>query len=161
MSPLFFWKMGIMIRTQHIEEILEDLLGGTDKFLVDIHIQPGNRIAVYIDGDNGITIEDCRELSRELESRLDRDVQDFELNVSSAGLDRPLKLLRQYIKNIGREIDLVMKNGEKLSGILTAANETSLDITTITREKKTRREEKNVMTVSFYEVKEAKIKIKF
>ena len=107
-----------MIEKIKILELVNQHLEGTDKFLVNLKITPDNRIYVDIDGDNGVTIDDCRELSRAIESSLDRNEEDFALDVSSAGADQPLKLKRQYTKNLGREVEALAADGEKTIGIL-------------------------------------------
>ncbi len=117
-----------MIEKIKILELVNNVLEGSDKFLVNLKITPDNRIYVDIDGDNGVTIDDCIELSRAIEGQLDRDEEDFALDVSSAGADAPLKLTRQLVKNIGREVDVVMFDGEKLTGELTAADEASITL---------------------------------
>ena len=85
-----------MIDKFKVLDIVKDVLEGSDKYLVNMKITPDNRIFVDIDGDNGINIEDCIEVSRAIENSLNRDEEDFELNVSSAGADSPLKMPRQY-----------------------------------------------------------------
>jgi ribosome maturation factor RimP len=107
-----------MISADHIRELLEEEITRQDLFLVDIIVRPGNKIGIYVDSMQGVTLETCISVSRFLESRLDRDKEDFELEVSSPGLDRPLKLPVQFIKNIGRTLDVVMKDGIKVSGKL-------------------------------------------
>jgi len=88
-----------MITTEQIEKLVAEKLENKDVFLVDIRIRHGNRISVFLDSDTGVNIKTCAELSRYIEFNLDRESEDFELEVSSAGLDQPLKLLRQYVKN--------------------------------------------------------------
>ncbi len=112
-----------MIEKIKILELVNQALEGSDKFLVNLKITPDNRIYVDIDGDNGVTIDDCIELSRAIEGQLDRDEEDFALDVSSAGADQPLKLTRQLVKNIGREVEALAFDGEKTVGELTAADE--------------------------------------
>ena len=107
-----------MIEKIKILELVNQHLEGTDKFLVNLKITPDNRIYVDIDGDNGVTIDDCIELSRAIESSLDRNEEDFALDVSSAGADQPLKMKRQYTKNLGREVEALAADGEKTIGIL-------------------------------------------
>ena len=107
-----------MIEKIKILELVNQALEGRDKFLVNLKITPDNRIYVDIDGDNGVTIDDCIELSRAIESSLDRNEEDFALDVSSAGADQPLKLKRQYTKNLGREVEALAADGEKTIGIL-------------------------------------------
>ena len=108
----------------YVLNVIDTTLAGSDKFLVDLKISTDNRINVAIDGDNGITIDDCIELSRALEGSLDRE--DFELNVASAGLDSPLKLKRQYRKNIGQELAVTTFDGESVTGRLTEADDTHI-----------------------------------
>ena len=98
-------------------------MDGTDKFLIDLHVSKDNRINVSIDGDNGVNIDDCIELSRFIESHLDREVEDFELNVASAGLDSPLKFVRQYKKNVGRDIRIDTIDGQTKEGLLEEATD--------------------------------------
>ena len=119
-----------MIEEVFVKAIVEDFLTGTDKFLVVVEINSGNRIVVEIDGDEkGISIDDCIALTKHIESKLDRDVEDYELEVGSAGIGQPFKLLRQYKKNIGNEIEVLTKKGEKLSGILKEADEDKIILT--------------------------------
>lgn len=145
-----------------ILELVKTRLEGSDKFLVDLHVSGDNRINVSIDGDNGITIDDCIELSRFIESNLDRDEEDFELNVASAGLDSPLKLKRQYVKNIGRSINVTTIDGEKTEGKLLEVSEDQIVVEPDNRSKKKKEqaEEENV-AVPFDQIKVAKIVVKF
>ena len=111
---------------KHIIEKWEDL------FLVEIKSAPGNKITVLLDGDKGVTIENCTAINKALykfieETALFGDA-NFSLEVSSPGVDRPLKLLRQYKKNIGRKVDVVMNDGTKLEGILTQVNDENIII---------------------------------
>ena len=85
-----------------IEEKVKEILGEGDLFLVEVKVSKNNNIQVFIDGDNGVKIQDCIDLSRQLEECLDRESEDFELSVLSFGLEEPLKMQRQYVKNIGR-----------------------------------------------------------
>ncbi|MBP3763350.1 MAG: ribosome assembly cofactor RimP [Bacteroidales bacterium] len=110
-----------MIEKIRILELVNSALEGSDKFVVNMKITPDNRIFVDIDGDSGVTIDDCIAVSRAVESRLDRDEEDFELNVGSAGLDQPLKLTRQYRKNVGRDLEVTTVDGEHLEGTLSEA----------------------------------------
>ncbi|TND09608.1 MAG: hypothetical protein FD123_1199 [Bacteroidetes bacterium] len=118
-----------MISVERVTEIVEQKLAGTDCFLVDIQVRPGNRIAVFVDKDKGgVSISDCVSMSRYLEQALDRDVEDFELEVSSPGMDQPLRNLRQYRKRIGREVSVLLLDGRRLSGKLLDADEKKITI---------------------------------
>jgi len=112
-----------MINKEYISALIDEHLEGTDQFVVGLHIGTDNIISVYIDGDTGVTIDDCVSLSRAIEHQLDREEDDFSLNVSSAGIDQPFELLRQYVKNIGRPVVILLKDGSAKRGVLQAANE--------------------------------------
>ncbi len=117
-----------MIKEKQIKKLIDSQLQGTDKFLVDIIVKRGNSILVFIDGDEGVKLQDCIDLSRHIESNLDRDYEDFSLNVSSHGLDQPLKLLRQYKKNEGRGLSVLLSDGSKIKGKLIMAKEDGISI---------------------------------
>ena len=112
-----------MIDKQFLIEHTEDFLKESNNYLIDIIVNPGNVISVEIDNNNGVNIDDCVELSRYLESKLNRDEEDFELTVGSVGLTSPFKSLKQYYKYIGSEVEVLTKKGHKLSGVLKSADE--------------------------------------
>lgn len=112
-----------MILKTTINQIVENYLDNTDYYLVDVKVTPDNRISVEIDSFDGVSLEFCAELNRHIESQFDREVEDFELEVSSAGLTEPFKVLKQYEKNIGNEVEILTKGGKKLSGILKEVHE--------------------------------------
>lgn len=124
-----------------MREIVEELLGNAleknkSLFLIDLNISPENQICVILDGDKGVTVEDCVEVSREIEHNLDREEFDFSLQVMSAGVSEPLTLPRQYTKNLGRNLKIKTTTGEKLEGELIAANTESCTLTWSEREPK-------------------------
>jgi len=104
-----------MISAVSIKELVNKILEPTDFFLVEASVKPGNRIVVYVDKLEGISIDECAEISRLVESNLDREVEDFELEISSPGLTQPFKVKQQYFKNIGKDIEIVLSTGEKIS----------------------------------------------
>lgn len=113
-----------MIEKSVVKQLVEEKLASSDHYyLVDVVVKPDNSIVVEIDSDNAVDIDDCAELSRYIEEHLDRDVEDFELEVGSAGITSPFKVLRQYFKNVGNEVEMLLKTGVKLTGILKAADE--------------------------------------
>lgn len=112
-----------MIEKESVKKLVEEHLSDSENFLVDVKINPGNLIVIEIDNEAGVSIDDCVELSRYIESKLDREVEDYELEVGSAGITQPFKVLRQYIKNIGNEVEVLTKEGKKWTGILKDANE--------------------------------------
>ena len=105
-------------------------------FLIDLNISEDNQIRVILDGDNGVTVEDCMTVSREIEHNLDREEYDFSLEVMSSGVSEPLTLPRQYRKNIGRILKIRTKNEEKIEGELIAATDESCTLTWSAREPK-------------------------
>ena len=146
-----------MIDKIHVLNVIQTELEGTDKFLVDLKITSDNRIYVSIDGDNGIVIDDCIALSRAIENSLDRDAEDFALNVASAGLDTPLKLQRQYRKNVGRDLAVDTAEGEHLEGVLAEADETGIALRPFGRKKAN--DEPRRLTYS--EIRAAKVMVRF
>ncbi len=107
-----------MLQTELLQQIVNDYLQGSDYYLVDLQLQPGNRIVVEIDSFAGVPIDYCVNLSRHIESKLNRDEEDYELEVGSSGLTEPFKVLKHYEKNLNKEVEVLTKTGKKLSGIL-------------------------------------------
>ena len=136
-----------------IENIVMDYLEGKEFFLVDIELKKGNLISVTVDGDKGISIDECVKISRLIESGLNRDEEDFELRVSSPGIDKPFKLVRQYRKYIDREIGVWLNDDRHFEGVLKL-----LDENEITLQIKPGKKDKEVLTqtILFSEIKEAK-----
>ena len=125
-----------MIDKQQVIGIAEKWLSTKEGyFLVDVDVTPDNRIVVEIDQAECVWIDDCVELSRFIESELDRDVEDYELEVGSAGIGQPFKVLQQYINHIGQEVEVLPKSGAKLKGILESANENGFVLKTTQKQK--------------------------
>jgi ribosome maturation factor RimP len=145
-----------------IDQRFEEL--GNGLFLVDISISKSNSIKVEIDKhEGGVSVSDCMAVSRNVEHNLDREEEDFEIHVSSAGIDRPFKILPQYVKNIGRTVELLLKDGVKIEGVLINASEKELTIETseivkIEKKKQTVVEQK---TFAMDQISETKIVITF
>lgn len=112
-----------MIAKENVCEIVNEWLADKDYFLVEVTISPDNRIVVEIDHKEGVWIEDCVELSRYIESRLDRDKEDYELEVGSAGIGQPFKVLQQYLNHVGCDVEVMTQDGRKLTGVLKEADE--------------------------------------
>jgi ribosome maturation factor RimP len=147
------------MQASKIAEYVEDFLRGTDKFLVDVLLKPGNRVYVFIDGDHGVTIDDCVRVSRMLENSLDRESEDFELNVSSAGADQPLRMPRQYPKNIGRSLHIKLADEKELKGKLMSTDENG--ITLLTEGDKKKKIAPVETYILFQSIVEAKVIISF
>jgi len=111
-----------MIERSKIEGLIRELTEKNEIFVVSLIISPSNKITLLVDSLKGLNIRECVQLSRAIESGLDREEADFELEVSSPGLGEPLKVVPQYLKNIGREIEVFLGNGSKLTGKLTEAD---------------------------------------
>ncbi len=118
-----------MIDKEIVRQAVEDFTKETEIFLVSVEVKPGNIIVVEIDSDGSVGIDDCIALNKFIESKLDRDVEDYELEVGSAGISQPFKVLRQYRKYIGQEVEVLTKAGKKLQGILQDANEQNIALT--------------------------------
>lgn len=154
-----------MIEKDFVRELVEKGLSGTDCFIVDVQIKPDNVIVVEIDNEKGVDIEQCSSLHRFIEQHLDRDVEDYELEVGSAGITSPFKVLKQYEKNIGNEVEVLTKSGVKLSGILKEADENKF-VVTITKKVKTETSKRKVevsedMVFGYDEIKYTKYLIRF
>ncbi|MGB8703594.1 MAG: ribosome assembly cofactor RimP [Gillisia sp.] len=119
-----------------VEKLLEEAFQENNSlFLISLSINPQNHILVVIDGDNGVSVNDCIAVSRKIEHNLDREEEDFSLEVTSAGVAEPLKLPRQFKKNIGRKLE-VETNSNKFEGNLKAVDEQGIELTWKTREPK-------------------------
>lgn len=154
-----------MIEAQAIKDFVEKELEGSEMFLVDVKVSKDNTIEVEIDSDEPVSIEACEKLTRAIESEFDRDKEDYTLEVGSAGLTSPFKVLRQYKKNIGREVEVLKKDGKKLVGVLKSVNE---DNFTIMVKEKVKKEgskrpviEEVEYTPAYDEVKQTKYLLKF
>ena len=112
-----------MIDKNVVAQIVNDWLEGKDYFLVDVTVSPDDKIVVEIDHAEGVWIDDCVELSRYIESKLNREEEDYELEVGSAGIGQPFKVLQQYINYIGKDVEVLAKDGMKYVGVLADANE--------------------------------------
>ena len=111
-----------MIDKEKVKSIVEEWLKDKEYFLVDVDINSENKIVVEIDHTDGVWIEDCVELSRFIEDRLDRDAEDYELEVGSAGLGQPFKVVQQYENHIGKKVEVLSADGKKYKGILKSVN---------------------------------------
>lgn len=133
-------------------------------FLIDLNVQDSGKIIVTLDGDNGVTLQDCIDVSRAIEHNLDREEQDFALEVASAGATSPLKLVRQFRKNIGRTLK-VKTESETIEAEITDANDDFITLEWEAREpKKVGKGKETVQKkqeIKYSEIKEATVTIKF
>ena len=119
-----------MIDVNKVKALVEEWLDGKEYFLTDLTITPDDCITVEIDQADGVWIEDCVQLSRFIEEHLSRDEEDYELEVGSAGLGQPFKVLRQWENHVGKSVEIVTTNGRKLKGVLQMADADSVVLTT-------------------------------
>ena len=124
-----------MIDKDKVKALALEWLEGKDYFLVDATVDKDNKITVEIDHKDGVWIEDCCELSRFIEEHFDRDVEDFELEVGSAGIGQPLKVLQQYINSIGYDVELLTAEGKKMEGCLKSADEQGIVVTVMEKQR--------------------------
>jgi len=154
-----------MIETNVVRKLVDEWLEDKDYFLTDLTISPDDRIVVEIDHQDGVWIEDCVALSRFIEDGLDRDAEDFELEVGSAGIGQPFKVLRQYEIHEGETVEVLTEEGKKMEGILSNVTPEHF---TVTVQEKVRIEGKKRpemvdrdVTFSYDDVKSTKYVINF
>ncbi len=158
-----FYK--IMTFKQQVEALLEQAIEERPSlFLIDLTITDAMKIIVTLDGDDGVQLQDCIDISRAIENNLDREVNDFSLEVASAGLSSPLKLVRQYKKNIGRTLKVKTGN-DQIEALLIDANEDFITLSWSAREpKKIGKGKETVekkLELPYSEIKEAIVTITF
>lgn len=140
-----------------VEEFLDQSL-----FVVDVGIAGAKghqKLRISLDGDSGITIDQCATVSRKLAARLDAEdlIKDaYQLEVSSAGIDQPLKMLRQYHKNVGRQVKVTLKDGKEEKGALEAVSDKE-----VTVKKALKKKETELITISFEDIQHTKVLITF
>ncbi|MBE6303588.1 MAG: ribosome assembly cofactor RimP [Bacteroidales bacterium] len=154
-----------MIDRQKVVELAGEWLADKEYFLVDVIITKDDKITVEIDHAEGVWIEDCAELSRHIESGLSRDSEDYELEVGSAGLGQPFKVVQQYRNHIGLEVEVLGKDGKKYKGILKEVSDEDFVISFTKKEKVEGVKRPQLVEVdmkfTFDEVKYTKYIIKF
>lgn len=148
-----------------IKDFINKEIAGTGIFLVDVLLKPGNVIQVYVDKPNGITIKECADLSRDFNAAFDREVEDYDLQVSSPGLDMPLRVEEQFEKNRDREVQVVFSDGIKLKGILKDFNKKEITLLIARKEKPDGKKKKKIITeektIQFDSIKAVKASISF
>jgi len=163
-SPLSFATIE-MIAINTIQKLADEKLAEGGNFIVDISVKPGNKIVILLDNDKGVSISDCVAMSRHVEAGLDREVEDYELNVMSPGLTEPFKIPRQYQKNIGKQVDVVTKENEKMSGIILTADDKGITLETKTKEKQEGKKGKqlitNTISLTYNQIKKTTVVISF
>ncbi|RZS98880.1 ribosome assembly cofactor RimP [Aquimarina brevivitae] len=155
--------------TMSLKNTVEELVAGAlqenpSLFLIDLKVHPDNRIEVIIDGDQGVTVDDCIAVSRAVEHNLDREEQDFALQVMSAGVSEGITHQRQYQKNVGRKLK-VKTAEDKVEGELVSVTDDGITLVWKTREPKPVGKGKVTVTkeanIAFKDIREAKVMITF
>jgi ribosome maturation factor RimP len=124
-----------MIDKNVVTKAVDEWLQKGDYYLVDVEMTPDDRIVIEIDHADGVWIEDCADLSRHLQETLGEELGDYELEVGSAGIGQPFKVAQQYRNHIGKEVEVLQKNGQKKQGILKEVSEDGQQFTITTKEK--------------------------
>ena len=145
-----------MIEKEHIKRLVEEFINGTELFLVAVKVSSSNRITILADKNEGITIDECAAIHRHIEGSFDRDKEDFELQISSPGLDLPFVVVKQYFKNQGRKVEVIDNDGIKLTGILKNVTEGGFELETEVKTKGKARELKEV-SFNFDQVKTTRV----
>lgn len=112
-----------MIKKGVVEDIINELIADTDLFLVEINVSATNVISILIDCMDGVNLKKCIILTKAFEEKLDREIEDYELSIASAGIGQAFQVHQQYVKNIGNEVEILTINGEKFKGTLTELTE--------------------------------------
>ncbi len=163
MSPILLQIR--MISTQEIENIVNEKIQETELFLVELLISGNNNISIVIDSNTDVKIDDCIQLSRFIENKLDRETEDFDLTVTSFGLDRAFKIVAQYKKHLGQIVEIVLLNGKKLEGELINADNESFSVVIEKKVKVEGKKKKQLikeeLLFRYDEVKSTKEKISF
>jgi ribosome maturation factor RimP len=163
MLPSFYKIMTFKEKVLHLlNEGLEQM---PSLFLIDLTITDANKIIVTLDGDKGVLLQDCIDVSRSIDQNLDREEEDFSLEVASVGVGSPLKMVRQYRKNVGRMLIVKLKEGITIEAKLDSATEDNIVLTWDTREPKQVGKGKETVQkrkeIPYSEIKEAIVTIIF
>jgi ribosome maturation factor RimP len=145
-----------MIEKNKIEKLVTEFINGTGLFLVAVKVSSSNRITVLVDTMNGITIDECATLHHQLEKSLDHNIEDFELQVSSPGLDTPFGVIEQYYKNEGKKVEVTDVEGGKVAGKLRNVTSGGFELETEVKVKAKTREIKEI-SYNFDQVKSTRV----
>jgi ribosome maturation factor RimP len=164
-SPLFIFYFKVYMDQKQIKDLIDEALAENESlYLVELLISTNNKIQIVVDGDNGVPLSECIRISRSVDSNFDREVEDFSLEVSTPDIAHPLKLKRQYIKNINRILK-VKTAEEEIEGTLLEADDDKIVLAWKAREPKPVGKGKvtvqKTATLEYKDIKEARVKILF
>jgi|TARA_B110000459_G_scaffold87287_1_gene97639 ribosome maturation factor RimP len=150
-----------MLLKEEIKKYASEKALEINGFVVDVNISTNNVITIFFDKNNGVLVDDCLVISKYINEKFDKDIEDYELTVCSPGLTNPLKVKQQYIKNIGKEVSVKTNDGKRKTGILKKF-ETDLVLEVLKKKKGSRKDYVlEDITIPFEEIKETKLKINF
>ncbi len=151
-----------MIDKEKIESLCKSTLNAT-QFLVEVKVIKNNDILVFVDDFNGLNIDECQRISRFIEENLDRNEEDFSIEVGSPGLSNPFRVFEQYKKNLNREVEVILKTGEKIIGTLTSLKEDEIIIsnTYIAKMANKKQEISEISKIKIQDIKSTKSVISF
>jgi len=161
LSPFLFFESRIMITVKQVRDLVDQRIEGTDIFVVDITVSAANAIRVTVDADSGVSIEKCIEVSRQVEHNLDRETEDFSLEVTSFGLTEPLQLHRQYVKNTGRNLKIRLSDDTQVRGKLIKVADDFIQLEKILTKKQKKEGVEKDLKINFKDIIQAKIEISF
>tara|TARA_B100001250_G_C19745564_1_gene765140 strand:- start:10 stop:468 length:459 start_codon:yes stop_codon:yes gene_type:complete len=151
-----------MIAKEDIKRIAESKITEIDGFFVDLKVNTSNVITLFFDRMDGVQVEHCLAVSRHIEEHFDRDAEDYELTVCSAGLDKPFTVEKQFLKHRGKEVGVLLKNGQRKRGVILSYKEGILTLETKKRKKGTKKTYIiEQVAIPEIEIKETKLKINF
>ena len=154
-----------IMEIEYVKSIANPILSNRDLFLVDLKVSRDNVIELFVDSLNGVNIQTCIEVSREIESHMNRDEEDFELTVSSAGIGYPFKVDGQFTKNRNKSVEAKFKEGKKINGLLKAFDSNSVTIEYETKESVEGSKKKQLVThtdvIQREDIKEIRDVVKF
>ena len=146
-----------MITREQVIEVLEPQLVEDGYYIVEVKVRKGNVISVSVDGDQGVTIEYIKKISRLVESSFDREIEDFELEVGSPGIGKPFRVIQQYYKSIGKVIEVTLLNESKIQGVLLEVNPEGFSIEAKIMEKR-EGEKRKTLHIDVYHYKFEEVK---
>ena len=162
--PLFLFQINL-ITENSIRALVAEKIEDTEYYLLSVDIKPGNVINVELESMGPVSISDCVDISRQIEHNLDREAEDFSLQVSSPGLDKPLRDYRQYVKNVGRELKIKLTDDTEIQGELLTADAEKIEVKESRKERVEGKKKKEIVeenhVLPYSRIKQAKIIIIF
>lgn len=160
-SPLFNYRV---VSKEEVKTLIEQYLSGTELFLVDIHLPPG-KLAVFIDKPSGVLLEECSSLNRFLMKELEATgfLETHDIEVSSPGIDLPLRVPGQFKRRVGRELRVINMEGKEIKGVLQSADDSGFELLSVTekKENKVKHRTETINKFNYDEVRETKLILNF